>query len=47
VLARLAARLVTGPFAFLLAGALDVGLAWARWGAHRARGALRARRPAR
>jgi hypothetical protein len=47
VLSRLAARLVTGPLAFALAGALDVGVAWGRWGAHRARAALRARRAAR
>jgi hypothetical protein len=37
VLGRLAARLVTGPLAFLLAGALDVALAWGRWGLDRAR----------
>ncbi|HEX4806358.1 MAG TPA: hypothetical protein VFU94_10695 [Conexibacter sp.] len=30
--ARLAPRLVTGPLAFFVAGALDVALAWARWG---------------
>jgi hypothetical protein len=30
--APLASRLATGPLAFLLAGVLDVGLAWGRWG---------------
>jgi hypothetical protein len=30
---RLAARLVTGPLAFLFAGVLDVSAAWLRWGA--------------
>jgi hypothetical protein len=29
-----AARLLTGPLGFLVAGALDVTLAWGRWGLH-------------
>jgi hypothetical protein len=33
---RLAARLVTGPLSFLLAGALDVLLLWGAWGAQAA-----------
>jgi len=33
VRSRRAARLATGPLAFLLAGALDVTAAWGRWGA--------------
>lgn len=40
MVSRLAARIVTGPLAFLVAGALDVALAWGRWGAYRARVAL-------
>jgi hypothetical protein len=28
----LSSRLATGPLAFLLAGVLDVTLAWGRWG---------------
>jgi hypothetical protein len=35
---RLAARLVTGPLAFLIAGALDVTVAWTRWALWRLRG---------
>jgi hypothetical protein len=31
--APIAARLVTGPLAFFVAGVLDVTAAWARWGA--------------
>jgi hypothetical protein len=46
VLSRLAARLVTGPLAFLVTGAIDVVLLWSRWAAHRLRTA-RFRRPAR
>jgi hypothetical protein len=42
----LAARLVTGPLAFLLAGALDVSAAWLRWGAQELT-ARQARRAAR
>ncbi|HEX7291186.1 MAG TPA: hypothetical protein VF250_08680 [Conexibacter sp.] len=30
----LAARLVTGPVAFFLAGAVDVSVAWGRWALH-------------
>jgi hypothetical protein len=41
---RLAARLLTGPLAFLLAGAIDVALLWTRYAAQRAR-ARAARRP--
>lgn len=47
---RLAARVVTGPLAFLVAGAIDVLAAWGGWAAHAAgqRVARRlARRPAR
>ncbi|HEX5145787.1 MAG TPA: hypothetical protein VFV85_02095 [Conexibacter sp.] len=36
---RVAARLVTGPLAFFVAGALDAGVAWGGWAA----GALAAR----
>jgi len=32
---RLAARLVTGPLAFLLAGVIDVVVLWGRFGAQR------------
>jgi len=28
----LSARLITGPFAFFVAGVLDVSAAWGRWG---------------
>ncbi|MGB2710994.1 MAG: hypothetical protein WBC33_05705 [Conexibacter sp.] len=45
MLSRLAERVVTGPLAFLLAGAVDVALAWGRWGLYRVR--MRRRRPAR
>jgi hypothetical protein len=31
VLSRRAARLVTGPLAFLAAGAVDVTLLWGQW----------------
>jgi hypothetical protein len=34
MLSRLAGRLVTGPLAFLVAGAIDVGLLLTLWGAH-------------
>ena len=37
---RLAARLVTGPFAFLLAVVVDVVVVWTVWAAGRARSAL-------
>jgi hypothetical protein len=40
---RLAARAITGPFSFLLAGALDVLLLWAAWGAQAAWTRLRRR----
>jgi hypothetical protein len=33
VRSRLAARLVTGPLAFLVAGVLDATAAWGRWAA--------------
>jgi hypothetical protein len=32
VRSRLAARLVTGPLGFFLAGVVDVTLAWLGWG---------------
>jgi hypothetical protein len=35
---RLAARLITGPLAFLIAGAIDVTVAWTRWAVWRLRG---------
>jgi len=31
--APLAARLITGPLGFFVAGVLDVSAAWGRWGA--------------
>jgi len=37
VTTRLLARLVTGPLAFLVAGALDAAAAWAAWALARAR----------
>jgi hypothetical protein len=37
VLSRLAARIVTGPVGFLLAGTLDLASAWGRWAAGRVR----------
>jgi hypothetical protein len=40
---RLAARLVTGPFSFLLAGVIDVLLLWGAWGAQAAWTRLRRR----
>jgi len=46
VRSRLAPRLVTGPLAFLLAGVVDVTLAWLGWAVHElaARTARRSRR---
>jgi hypothetical protein len=38
MVSRLAARLVTGPLAFLVAGAIDVTVAWTRWAAARLSG---------
>jgi len=46
MLSRLAARTVTGPLAFLVAGTVDVAAAWAGWGAQTLRARL-ARRLAR
>jgi hypothetical protein len=43
---RLAGRIVTGPLAFLAAGAVDVAAAWGAWAAGRVRARL-ARRPSR
>jgi hypothetical protein len=43
VLSRLAARIVTGPVGFLVAGTLDLASAWGGWAA----GRVRARRTAR
>jgi hypothetical protein len=37
VLSRLAARIVTGPIGFLVAGTLDLASAWGRWAAGRVR----------
>jgi hypothetical protein len=41
VLSRFLARLVTGPLAFLAAGALDMAGAWSAWGAAELRARLR------
>jgi hypothetical protein len=41
VLSRFLARLVTGPLAFLVAGALDLAAAWGAWGAGELRRRLR------
>lgn len=40
---RLAARLLTGPLAFFVAGVVDVVLLWGAWGARSAARALRRR----
>jgi len=44
VRSRLAGRLLTGPLAFLLAGAIDVVVLWTRYGLARARARVRASR---
>lgn len=43
MLSRLAARLVTGPLAFFVAGVVDVVALWGAWGARGAARALRRR----
>jgi hypothetical protein len=43
VLSRFLARLLTGPLAFLLAGAVDMAAAWGSWGLARARARMRSR----
>jgi len=40
MLSRLLARLVTGPLAFALAGAIDLTAAWGGWAVGRARARL-------
>ena len=37
MIARMLGRLITGPLAFLVAGAIDVAAAWTRWALARAR----------
>ncbi|HEU4702682.1 MAG TPA: hypothetical protein VFS37_09390 [Conexibacter sp.] len=44
--APLSSRLITGPFAFFVAGVVDVSAAWGRWGLLELRARL-ARRVAR
>jgi len=41
VLSRFLARTVTGPLAFLAAGALDMAAAWGGWGVAQARARVR------
>jgi hypothetical protein len=43
MLSRLAARLVTGPLAFFVAGVVDVVTLWGAWGAQSAARAVRRR----
>lgn len=44
---RLLARLITGPLAFMVAGAVDMAAAWGRWALARAGARARARLPLR